>query len=392
MKHFILAIVCSLVLAVSVQGQGIEFSKENWETILSQAKEQDKLVFVDAYTTWCGPCKWMDANVFPKEAVGKFFNENFINAKIDMEKGEGLEIAKTYEVRAYPSFLFVNGEGELMHKGIGSREPDDFIALGEAATNPEQQYGALRTRYEKGERKADLMKNYAVAAREVGDTGYDEVVDAYLETQEDWGTEENVAFIFEFLPSDPESKLYQYVVDNKPVFYEQIGETEVDEKLKQAIQFASMRKADVDMAAVEKDFAGVFSKEKADRFTAEFKMLYYSYNQRQDFDKYVEASIAYLRKYLDEVDNWSMLNSLAWSFYENVDNQKHLKEAVKWAERSVELESNYYNNDTLAALYYKTGNGKSAKKHAMEAIRLAEENGADASETRELLEKIEEMR
>jgi thiol-disulfide isomerase/thioredoxin len=392
MKHFIFAFLCTLFLVVSVQGQGIEFSEENWETILAQAKEQDKLVFLDAYTTWCGPCKWMSANVFPEEAVGDYYNKHFINAKIDMEKGEGLEIAKTYGIRAYPTLLFVNGDGDLVHKGLGSREAADFIALGEAANDPDQQYGTLKTRYEKGELQGEQVKSYAVAARDVGDKEYGEVVASYLKTQKDWNTEENLNFIFEFLPSDLESELYQYVVKNRDLFYEQLGEEPVDEKLKQAIQYSAMREKEVDLAEVGKQFKEIFDAKKANRFHAEFRMLYYSYNKKGNEQKFIESTVAYLRNYLNEVNEWSMLNSLAWSFYEEVDNPKHLKEAVRWAEKSVSLESNYFNNDTLAALYFKTGNGKAAQKHAQEAIRLAEESGQDPSETRALLEKIESMR
>lgn len=99
---------------------GIQFETGTWAEILAKAKQQNKYVFVDAYTTWCGPCKWMDKNVFPTAEAGEYFNKNFVNAKIDMEKGEGLEIAKTYSVQAYPTYLYVDGDGNLVHRVVGS--------------------------------------------------------------------------------------------------------------------------------------------------------------------------------------------------------------------------------------------------------------------------------
>ncbi|GAH00631.1 unnamed protein product, partial [marine sediment metagenome] len=70
-------------------GQGINFNVHSFEEAIKTAKAENKLIFVDAYTTWCGPCKWMSKNVFTEGKVGDYFNESFVNVKIDMEKGEG---------------------------------------------------------------------------------------------------------------------------------------------------------------------------------------------------------------------------------------------------------------------------------------------------------------
>ena len=141
MKNFF-SVLFVLVFTVNIYAQegGMEFTEGNWETILATAKEQNKLIFVDAYTTWCGPCKMMAKNVFPLKGVGDFYNKNFINAKIDMEKGEGPELAKKYGVRAYPTFLFVNSNGDLVHRGVGYRPEAAFVELGEAAKDPDRQY------------------------------------------------------------------------------------------------------------------------------------------------------------------------------------------------------------------------------------------------------------
>ncbi|HMZ23915.1 MAG TPA: DUF255 domain-containing protein, partial [Saprospiraceae bacterium] len=80
------------LIALMVQsglGQGMTFETGNWASILKKAKKEKKLIYLDAYTSWCGPCKMMKKNVFPDAAVGEYFNANFVNAQIDMEKGEG---------------------------------------------------------------------------------------------------------------------------------------------------------------------------------------------------------------------------------------------------------------------------------------------------------------
>ena len=112
---------------------GINFFQGTWSEALAAAKKQKKLIFVDAYAVWCGPCKYMSNNVFPDGAVGKFFNEHFINYKFDMEKGEGPEFSNKYKVTAYPTLLFIDGSGEVAYRQMGARDVAGFIKLGEEA-------------------------------------------------------------------------------------------------------------------------------------------------------------------------------------------------------------------------------------------------------------------
>ncbi|HNL37511.1 MAG TPA: hypothetical protein PKH43_00210, partial [Saprospiraceae bacterium] len=103
-------------------------------------------------------------------------------------------------------------------------------------------------------------------------------------------------------------------------------------------------------------------------------------------DKYAQAAVDYFDKF--PPDNWSELNEMAWSFYQNVDDPKMLEKALGWAKKSVAMEANYYNTDTLAALLYKTGKKKQALKEAKKAIELAKKSGDDYSGTEELIKQI----
>lgn len=107
---------------------GIRFEKGSWASILQTAKNQGKPVFVDIYTTWCIPCRKMAAEVFVLPEVSERFNTDFINAKIDAEKGEGIDIAKRYKVGAFPTYLFVNPDGTLVYRSVGYMPADRFIS------------------------------------------------------------------------------------------------------------------------------------------------------------------------------------------------------------------------------------------------------------------------
>ena len=85
-------ILFHLTTQLPTNAQGIQWQTGSFESILNKAKAQKKLIYVDIYTTWCTPCKKMDSEVFTNSNVGKIFNDNFINYKIDGEKGEGKDL------------------------------------------------------------------------------------------------------------------------------------------------------------------------------------------------------------------------------------------------------------------------------------------------------------
>lgn len=115
------------------EAQGIEFSHISFEKAKKQAAKSGKLVFIDAYTDWCGPCKRMAATTFQDPEVGKFFNKNFVNIKVEMEKdADAPEIAQRYRVSAYPTLLIVDGDGNLVKSIIGFKTKAQLMAIAES--------------------------------------------------------------------------------------------------------------------------------------------------------------------------------------------------------------------------------------------------------------------
>jgi len=116
--------------AKTVTMGGIKFDKLRVEKALKQAKDSGKLVFIDVHTTWCGPCKEMARTTFQSEEVGKVFNKKFVNLKIDAENdADGADISKTYSVNAYPTLLFINGDGKLVKKLVGKQSEEKLLSV-----------------------------------------------------------------------------------------------------------------------------------------------------------------------------------------------------------------------------------------------------------------------
>ncbi|MCO6490450.1 MAG: DUF255 domain-containing protein [Phaeodactylibacter sp.] len=387
MRFSTLAITTLLFSAGLFAQEGIEFSQDNWKDILAKAEAEDKIIFMDAYATWCGPCKMMSRNVFTESSVGEFYNKNFINAKIDMEAGEGIELAELYQVRAYPTLLFIGGDGELLHRAVGYHDAEQFVGLGKTALDPASRLSTMAKRYAEGDRSPEFLHKYAMAAMTSMSPDAEEVVQAYLESKEDWSDEETLQLIFESAES-ADSRLFDYILENRAAFEALYGERDVLRKLQQMIisSLDPEGTPEETLAKVDAQFRKAFP-EEASMMSANFRMNYY--RMLGQMDKYAETAVAYYDKY--ETESAMELNNIAWAFFENIEDEEMLKKAVKWAEQSVEMEDAYYNNDTLASLYYKAGKKKKAKKAAEHAIELARQNGEDYSATQELLDKIKKM-
>ena len=115
---------------------GVSF-KENknfmLSDILAQAKAEHKLVFVDAYATWCAPCKLMDKEVFPNSATGLYFNQNFISYKLNVEKNNGPTVKLLYEINVLPTLLFLDAEGNVLEKAENSITISELNSLARKA-------------------------------------------------------------------------------------------------------------------------------------------------------------------------------------------------------------------------------------------------------------------
>ena len=128
--------------------------------MLAKAKKEGKPVFMDCYTSWCGPCKVLSSKVFPLKSVGDFFNARFVSTKIDMEKGEGKELARKYGVKAFPTLLVLDVEGNVIHRLTGGRSPQSLIAEVSRALSDSTAYTAVKKKYEAGDRSPLVVTEY----------------------------------------------------------------------------------------------------------------------------------------------------------------------------------------------------------------------------------------
>jgi thiol-disulfide isomerase/thioredoxin len=375
-----------MAFSANAQNISIEFVHGTWDEIIAKAKKENKPIFLDAYASWCGPCKLMAAYVFTEDNVAEFFNAKFINAKIDMEKGEGINLSEKYEINAYPTFLILSPDGEVLHRACGAMDPEKFISWGKESFDKESRLGTLQQRYLNGERSLSFILKY-IDALQKACLNSEKVAEEYLGSlKEDELFKRDNWKIFNSHIKDIDSKVFKTVINKYQKFYDLYGD-EVDEKIVEAYQKKiklSIQKED------EESYRKYMQNLKSLNFP-KFKKAYVEleieyYLSKEDWTNFASKAIEYVNNF--NINNPDLLNNLAWIFYKKINDKKMLEKALEWSKKSIDLEYSYSNLDTYAALLYKLGNKKEAEKYAKLAIKKAEEENEDASETKELLKKI----
>lgn len=113
--------------------EGIQFKVKSLKEAMAESKKTGKLIFVDCYTNWCGPCKRMAATSFLDSEVGKVFNKQFVNLKVEMEKdADGPEMSRMYRVQAYPTLLILDKDGKLVKQIVGGQTAQGLLDIASA--------------------------------------------------------------------------------------------------------------------------------------------------------------------------------------------------------------------------------------------------------------------
>ena len=166
MRKIALLFVMVFIACYAGQAQGIKFEEGTLQDMLAKAKAEDKLIFIDVYTQWCGPCKQVAAEVFPNKLLGTYYNENFINYKLDAESPEGKEFVKKHPIDGVPSFFYINGEGQVIHKLLGAKDVLGFLQEAEMV-DMYKKYGGIEVMekaVKNGTATKELLYDYYQAA------------------------------------------------------------------------------------------------------------------------------------------------------------------------------------------------------------------------------------
>ena len=226
-----LIFLTSLLLSFSAfcQEKGIQFEQnKSFKEILAMAKAQNKLIFLDCYTKYCGACKLLEKEVFPQEKVGEYYNKTFVNIKMDMEVGEGIGLAEKYTITSFPTLLYLDYTGEIIHQRIGAGNVDTFLNDGKKALDSQNNFKAIKAKIDGEDYSYDIVKQYLSYEGihknriEVLENYFKNIPKEKIVTEESWD-------LLRFSSRLESDKFQQIIHDNYQGFCDKIGKKKVDD-------------------------------------------------------------------------------------------------------------------------------------------------------------------
>ncbi|MGB0931396.1 MAG: thioredoxin family protein [Chitinophagales bacterium] len=332
MKHLTCFFIGYLLFTINVfsHAKGINFEDTSWATILKTAKTENKYIFIDAYAEYCLPCKVMEKETFSQSIIGDFFNQNFVSYKMDIEAIKNDYLVQIYKIRELPALLFLSPEGELIQKIIGKQDISPLLEL--------------------GNKVIDKTGNVPVVK------------------------EDDSLIPLEQLLGDIDSYKIRHGGHKINWMVKQ-------QTYKEVLQTAYKK----DVFSFQKIISAMSKANLPDRDRFTFNMQTLFYQMIEDWNSYFEVTSNYLS--IKKNTKPKQLNEIAWNYYLHIEDPQQLKQAIQWIEKSIKIESEYYNNYTYTSLLYKTGEIKKANKVAKKASYMASARGIDDSDLIHLVEK-----
>lgn len=411
MKKLVFAIqliMLPLVL-LAQENKGVIFQQDlSWQMVLNKAKEENKHIFIDAFATWCAPCKQMDAAVYPDSNVGSVMNAKFISVKVQMDSTandnslikswykDAKKIRDQYKISGYPSYLFFSPNGKLVYKDLGYKDAGSFLKLVQFATDSEREtFRSKLNDYINGERDYPHLGDLAIMTKKVLGNNKLALTIAedyklnYLDKlrADDFLTKDNIEFInqnggiylinskdylFHACSNQPEfiDSLINYNGYSTIVVHGVISKEEVQSRLFKDDQ-PLVKKPD--WRGIKRNIEKKYPRIKVTDFILNEKISFY--RRIKNWDLYTFYKSEHIKHHPPKVDGMEVffaLNEPAWDVFQRCDDQKSLKRALEWSELSIKLEGNNVQYlDTRANLLYKLGNIKDAI--ATEKLALEEE-------------------
>ena len=385
MKHLLRLLLLLPVFAFA-QDKGIHFQHGlSWKALQAKAKAEKKFIFVDCFTTWCGPCKYMSKSIFPLEEVGSFFNQKYLSVKIQLDTTatdnaevkswykDGQDIARQYKVRAYPTYLFFDPNGTIVHRSVGSSDAKVFLAKAHDALDPEKQYYTLLNQYEKGKKDPAFLRSLALVANDAYDQqNAGKLSEEYLGTQTNLYTKENISFINEFTNTSRD-KGFDVFFSHPDEVDAALGKGKARQKVTSIIQQEEVFPVIFQQPPTDKDWnelsANLNQKYPgyANEVLASSKVIYYQY--KQDWPNFQTEVVKYMKTYGANTAP-EELNNFAWTVFQNCKDMTCVAEALDWSKRSFADKDNPMFIDTYANILYKLGRKDEAIQWEEKALLL----------------------
>jgi thioredoxin-related protein len=418
-------------------GIGIQWTEGlSWEQVKQKAKEENKYIFLDCFTTWCGPCKKMDREVYGSDTVGNYFNDRFISVKVQMDKTEkdnafvqswyndAGAINKEYRIEGYPSIIFFSPQGEIVDKQMGYKPVSGLLSIAQSAIQPGKvyvdsyaAYARLVAEYKLGIKHYDSMSYMIKAAGKLGEREFEkQLLNDHTDyvtklPPEQRYTKENILLWAGYILRSEGPRFQFFYKDgdmidkvmNKKGYAQRVVDKTIDDEIIQPfykkqptgnlmlphmIKHGEVDYSDADWSELYKEIRKKFGKIYAERIVFTARINWYDmHNNMKLYIKYYIKKIQKETKDSLKRETQGGINHFGWTCFLRVTDIDQLKKVIPWIEKVVKKYPNVTMLDTYANLLYKSGNKQEAISWEERAM-LMEKNERNKEGYRSVIEKM----
>lgn len=226
----VFSLIFLITISQSIFSQGINFVNSDIKAAFAQARQQNKMVFVEVYSKSCHHCAEM-MPVLEEKAVGDFYNPNFVAYKLEISTSDVQNFLNPKKIYApsLPMFLYFDGNETLLHFAMTNPKAEEVLTQAKAAKNPASRAANYRNRYGAGERSESFLTELAMYGRVTSDT------ELNIKVMEDYAkkipvskyADKNTWLVIKKLVMDIDNPLGKYFIDHYKEFLKKYDPKEV---------------------------------------------------------------------------------------------------------------------------------------------------------------------
>lgn len=374
-----------------INRKNLTIVEQDYAKAIKIASNENKLLFIDFYTTWCAPCEKLDKLVFQNDSIKNILGKDFVMLKYDAENDTIFHLSKKHHVSSYPTAIVLNQKGYVVNRKYGFLG-NDFEKLSKNVLDFTEHSVELNSQNE-------YLKGYS---NTINETKYpkfyidfinrtntkpktSDIVN-FIKSKKNFFIEEDFTTLFYFAREAP-SSVGDIIVEEKQKYFDLYGKQDL-EVLLYFIASAKFNEAISENNQKKYSQAVTFTKKALSQGWVDDMLPSFEIDRLKSQNKWLEVFEIYeKRKNTDDIDE-EEINNICWDAYKKCDDQEVMAKCIEWMKEITNNSPKYSYLDTYTFLLYKSGNKKETKEVAKRAIKAAKQEGKNTKALDELKKEL----
>jgi len=399
-----LLIVSTFLLCISfsaITAKGIIFFQGSWEEASLLAIKLNKPLFVEAYNEDCRLCKEIEERTFSQEEVGSFYNNNFINLKINIDKEDGVYFRSKYNVEILPDLIFLDPTGYPIYRDLGDKDKGQLLTLaykvvktniGGNQSNPpivsKTMLETMKEQYNRGFQNINFLYDYAYELKKHNEP-YAEIVNAFIAQlkKDKLKDPKNLLFIYDF-SNDLQTDAMTVLLKLRETFEAKYGYAHIVNRIKSAALTNAEIAGSKQSVKLFKETKQIIEKANlADQERMIFLVESTFYKKMAHWDEYIAIVKKYIWKH--GVRHPDFLQEKAEDVLVYSDKKEDLHLAKRWMETALVQKRTYEHYNTYAHILFELGHLIKSQNVAQKALEYASSENKDGFSAKSLIDQIQ---